>query len=91
MLQVMRTSEEDSGASKPADKDASPAEEGVAPAQSFLAPATHYAYPYSALSLGAGPPPHQQPVSLPIAKTTESIPEPAPLLSAQYEPLSDED
>ncbi|KAI8441801.1 hypothetical protein MSG28_005487 [Choristoneura fumiferana] len=62
-----------------------------------------YAYPYSALNVpsaapaappsaaradGSAPPPTS---SAPAASAAPALPEPAPLMSAQYEPLSDED
>lgn len=49
-------------------------------------------YPFSALGVHTGPPP-APPVTLSanLPKNEQMLPEPAPLLSAQYEPLSDED
>ncbi|KAG8281125.1 Gei-8p [Homalodisca vitripennis] len=61
----------------------------------FIATSAAYTYPFSALSLNAGAPPVPVSVANTSSKqpvtTTDSVPEPAPLLSAQYEPLSDED
>ncbi|XP_034945061.1 uncharacterized protein Smr isoform X3 [Chelonus insularis] len=51
-------------------------------------------YPFSALGVHTGPPPAPPPptsASTTVAKTEQMQSEPAPLLSAQYEPLSDED
>lgn len=65
-----------------------------APAPPFITTSAAYTYPFSALSLNTV----ASPVPVSVASTvpkqpvpTESVPEPAPLLSAQYEPLSDED
>lgn len=53
-------------------------------------PAANYAYPYSALNINS-----QVPVSAHSTPTAPpkpvDVPEPTPILSAQYEPLSDED
>lgn len=59
------------------------------------APTTNF-YPFSALGVHTGPPPAPPPtatsaVSASVAKSEQMQSEPAPLLSAQYEPLSDED
>lgn len=65
-----------------------------APAPPFIATSATYTYPFSALSLNSVAPPVSVSVASTIPKqpvSTESVPEPAPLLSAQYEPLSDED
>ncbi|XP_028159967.1 uncharacterized protein LOC114352541 [Ostrinia furnacalis] len=58
-------------------------------------PPTAYAYPYSALNVAtpaqppAMPAPHTE---APGSSSSSAVaPEPAPLMSAQYEPLSDED
>lgn len=53
-------------------------------------------YPFSALGVHTGPPPappQSQPSSISsnVVKSDQMQAEPAPLLSAQYEPLSDED
>lgn len=63
---------------------------GDQPNQPSYLPASNYAYPYSALNINS-----QVPVA---AHTTPSappkpvdVPEPTPILSSQYEPLSDED
>ncbi|XP_029663712.1 protein split ends-like isoform X2 [Formica exsecta] len=56
--------------------------------------ATTTFYPFSALGVHTGPPPAPPPASATSASVTKSEQmqaEPAPLLSAQYEPLSDED
>ncbi|XP_023245683.1 histone-lysine N-methyltransferase 2D isoform X2 [Copidosoma floridanum] len=47
-------------------------------------------YPYNALGVHTGPPPAPPPTNT-AAVTVVKTEEPAPLLSAQYEPLSDED
>ena len=52
-------------------------------------PAPTTFYPFSALGVHTGPPPAPPPSSSTPASLPK--PEPAPLLSAQYEPLSDED
>lgn len=100
IAEVMRTEEE--GASKSSD---SPNPEMVIdeteqqqqpppqpPPVSFIPTSHTYTYPFNALNITATAPP---PVSLPtptVVKTgSDPIPEPAPILSAQYEPLSDED
>lgn len=57
------------------------------------APTTNF-YPFSALGVHTGPPPAPPAatsVSVPVTKSEQIQGEPAPLLSAQYEPLSDED
>lgn len=103
IVEVMRTSEEE-GVSKSVGDD-SPGggdmviDEGEElPPQAttpFIATSGAYAYPFSALSLNTTPQTVPVPVSNTAAKqpvpATDSLPEPAPLLSAQYEPLSDED
>lgn len=56
--------------------------------------ATTTFYPFSALGVHTGPPPAPPPAAVTSASVTKSEQmqiEPAPLLSAQYEPLSDED
>lgn len=62
---------------------------GAAP--TFLTQSHSYAYPFSALNLYTSAPSSVPMPSHPTSKPTESVPEPAPLLSSQYEPLSDED
>ena len=57
------------------------------------APTTTF-YPFSALGVHTGPPPAPPPPtsgSTSVTKSEQMQAEPAPLLSAQYEPLSDED
>lgn len=57
------------------------------------APTTTF-YPFSALGVHTGPPPAPPPPtsgSSSVTKSEQMQAEPAPLLSAQYEPLSDED
>ncbi|XP_018315095.1 nuclear receptor corepressor 1 isoform X1 [Mycetomoellerius zeteki] len=56
--------------------------------------ATTTFYPFSALGVHTGPPPAPPPTSATsasVAKSEQMQAEPAPLLSSQYEPLSDED
>ncbi|KYN36663.1 hypothetical protein ALC56_08454 [Trachymyrmex septentrionalis] len=56
--------------------------------------ATTTFYPFSALGVHTGPPPAPPPASATsasVAKSEQMQAEPAPLLSSQYEPLSDED
>ncbi|XP_026830889.1 uncharacterized protein LOC105284432 isoform X2 [Ooceraea biroi] len=58
------------------------------------APAATTFYPFSALGVHTGPPPAPPPAaatSVSVGKSEQMQVEPAPLLSAQYEPLSDED
>ncbi|XP_024086197.1 nuclear receptor corepressor 1 isoform X2 [Cimex lectularius] len=102
IAEVMRTSEEE-GASTKGNESPAPSEinteESPEPAiistTSFITQSHTYTYPFSALSLSAGATTGVPPPSIPPPKVTkpitESIPEPAPLLSAQYDPLSDED
>lgn len=103
IVEVMRTSEEEGG-SKSGGGDSPGAGDMVidegeeqapqAPAP-FIATSAAYTYPFSALSLNTT----ATPVPVSVANTAtkqpvsiaDPIPEPAPLLSAQYEPLSDED
>ncbi|KAF6215833.1 hypothetical protein GE061_000168 [Apolygus lucorum] len=98
IAEVMRTSEED-GAGKGNDSPISPdvnddmESSPVVSSSPYISQNPHaYTYPYSALSLttgsGAGVSMAPQTVNKP---GNDPIPEPAPLLSAQYEPLSDED
>lgn len=76
------------------DDQSSQAPPPPAPAP-FISTSATYTYPFSALSLNAGA--TAVPVSVqsnPPSKpptVSEAVPEPAPLLSSQYEPLSDED
>lgn len=102
IVEVMRTSEEEGGSKSGGgespgagdmviDEGEEQSSAGSA-APPFIATSATYTYPYSALSLNTAAP--QVPVSVPSSKpltTTDPVPEPAPLLSAQYEPLSDED
>ncbi|TGZ54100.1 Uncharacterized protein DBV15_00368 [Temnothorax longispinosus] len=56
--------------------------------------ATTTFYPFSALGVHTGPPPAPPPAtatSVSVTKSEQMQAEPAPLLSSQYEPLSDED
>ena len=103
IAEVMRTSEDDKSGpgdrnGGPGDKDeksrvdSSPLGDMVIDEgpgnQAPVAAATFY--PFSALGVHTGPPPAPPPsssVPVPVVKSEE----PAPLLSAQYEPLSDED
>ncbi|XP_029169964.1 uncharacterized protein LOC114939718 isoform X3 [Nylanderia fulva] len=58
------------------------------------APAATTFYPFSALGVHTGPPPAPPPASatsVSVSKSEQMQAEPAPLMSAQYEPLSDED
>ncbi|KAL1129783.1 hypothetical protein AAG570_012727 [Ranatra chinensis] len=99
IAEVMRTSEEE-GATKSSDSpsasdmvidesDTSVCQPSAPP--SFITTSHTYTYPFSALSLSTGT------TGVPISSQSvvkagpEPVPEPAPLLSAQYEPLSDED
>lgn len=78
-----------------------PLPQGPPPAPAFITSSNTYTYPYSALSLSTAT--GASPVSVPATPKQSSVPpsqpptsetnppEPAPLLSAQYEPLSDED
>lgn len=78
-----------------------PPQQPPPPAPSYITTSNTYTYPFSALSLntagGATPvsvpaPSKQSTAPPPQPPSSEtSPPEPAPLLSAQYEPLSDED
>jgi len=76
------------------DQASHPAQAAAAP-PGFIATSAAYTYPFSALSLNATAPPVPVPVAPVVPKqpvtAVEPVPEPAPLLSAQYEPLSDED
>lgn len=124
IVEVMRTSEDDSGSKQRPDgspsgggdmmidESESPQHPSPRPQQSttphpppppqpFLTTANAtYAYPYSALHLNSQvTPPVPVSATNPVVKSgpppppssSEIPPEPAPLLSAQYEPLSDED
>ncbi|CAH1393589.1 unnamed protein product [Nezara viridula] len=99
IAEVMRTSEEESGANKDNEspvstdimQDEADHSAGHSTSSSFITPSHTYAYPFSALSLNTSGASTVPIASHSVTKTTESIPEPAPLLSAQYEPLSDED
>jgi len=106
IVEVMRTSEEEGGSKSGGGEspgggemviDEGDEQQTVRSATSqapapFIATSAAYTYPFSALSLNAAPP--SVPVSVANMTTkqpADSVPEPAPLLSAQYEPLSDED
>ncbi|XP_055691455.1 uncharacterized protein LOC129794670 isoform X3 [Lutzomyia longipalpis] len=102
---VVDKSEGGGGATAPDDSSSRPPSGGVMmkqpPPQSFAPTPTSvtsfsssaYHYPYSALNVTPAPPTSIATVA--IAKTTEDArpqqPEPKPLLSAQYEELSDEE
>lgn len=80
------------------DEGPSPQQQQQLPPPLPQPPAPTNFYPFSALGVHTGPPPPSTAPSQPTAQTTgSSAPikteqvEPAPLLSAQYEPLSDED
>ncbi|XP_054281476.1 uncharacterized protein LOC128999132 isoform X3 [Macrosteles quadrilineatus] len=106
IVEVMRTSEEEGGSKSGGgespgggemvidegeDQQTSRTTTSQAPAP-FIATSAAYTYPFSALSLNAAAPSVPVSVANMTAKQpTDSVPEPAPLLSAQYEPLSDED
>lgn len=70
--------------------DESPNQGQPTPQAQTPTPAT-FQYPFNALSVHAGPPPAPPPSGGGTSITVVKSEEPAPLLSAQYEPLSDED
>ncbi len=87
--EMHRTSDDDGNKSTNKSSAGSEDSNGEQPSQPYL-PATNYAYPYSALNINS-----QVPVSAHTAPTITPKPvdvlEPTPILSSQYEPLSDED
>jgi nuclear receptor co-repressor 1 len=98
IVEVMRTSEEE-GATKSSDSpsasdmviDESDVPASQPPTVSFITTPHTYTYPFSALSLSSGTAGVSISNQSMIKTGSEPIPEPAPLLSSQYEPLSDED
>lgn len=115
IVEVMRTSEDDSATGNSGDRNSSnisgdkdnkceresPSggemvidESPSQPQQQPPAPAPTTFYPFSALGVHTGHPPPPPPVTSAassLTKAEQMQAEPAPLLSAQYEPLSDED
>lgn len=102
IVEVMRTEDDKtssgdrngSGNDKEDKTDGSPGGEMVideSPSQQPPAPTPTTFYPFNALGVHTGPPPAPPPTSAGAAVTVVKSEEPAPLLSAQYEPLSDED
>uniref|UniRef100_A0A0A9YWS2 Nuclear receptor corepressor 1 n=2 Tax=Lygus hesperus TaxID=30085 RepID=A0A0A9YWS2_LYGHE len=99
IAEVMRTSEEDGAGGKGNDSPISPdinddmESAPVVSSSPYISQNPHaYTYPYSALSLTTGSSAGVSMAPQTVNKPgNEPIPEPAPLLSAQYEPLSDED
>lgn len=88
IVEVMHRASDDDG-KHPGDR--SEDSNGEQSNQPSYLPTANYAYPYSALNINASQVPvpgHTTPAAPP---KPVDVPEPTPILSSQYEPLSDED